>query len=292
MDEQKISIIGLVASGKTMALQNLCAAVNDKRHGFLPAQISGIKASGRETKALIRTGWNGRPDSTDTLTKWKFELTTKDEGGNKTPTTISLLDVPGEDFQNVAEDPHDKERAQDYSQWLNESVGAVVLISSVSTLKQEGFSDLLNTLDTIIDIVTNNPESKFERLVVAISMFELFLLPFGDMALDMATHPETVRVILRQHLKSVEEQLREFRDFDDGNRHLQFAVFSTFGFVPSIGCPNVSADSTDLIIEEKPVAGPIKDKRYFPFLVADPFIFAATGLKSDFLFSWEQIFND
>jgi hypothetical protein len=83
------------------------------------------------------------------------------------------------------------------------------------------------------------------------------------------------------------EALAEHRDVD-----VQFTVTSAYGFTRDFGNPNIDpfaeSERRFQLSDEDSLRRAV-DEYWRPFLTADPFIYAASGIPSGFMFSLDQV---
>jgi hypothetical protein len=103
-----------------------------------------------------------------------------------------------------------------------------------------------------------------------------------------------VLAILHAHLRPAFDIIKDFRPFPSQEREidLRFIATSSYGFHPQLGCPNIDtkAETLDPANSRFPVPLTPDNVRY-PYMTADPFIFAALGLDSPFLFTRDEILS-
>jgi hypothetical protein len=149
-----------------------------------------------------------------------------------------------------------------------------------------------------LKISSSAPESPefehLERVAIAISMFDLLLLRFGNRSRDIATEPEAVLAILHAHMRPAFDIIKDFRPFPSQEREidLRFIATSSYGFHPQLGCANIDAKAEILNPENSRFPVPLTPENVrYPYMTADPFIFAALGLESPFLFTRDEILS-
>jgi hypothetical protein len=150
----------------------------------------------------------------------------------------------------------------------------------------------------VIDKLARIPgdERTLKRVVVVFSKYEHMFARFGTDAVSVALRPHAALYTIRrefQHRRWLQRlsQLALGADVD-----LRFAVASSLGFIRSFGAPNVSPDAS------KSASSPMRfrvatgaagelvaDPLWRPFMTADPFIFAATGLANAYMFTVQDV---
>jgi hypothetical protein len=280
--EEKICIVGSPSSGKSIALNCLQSALSDQFHGYGKHRHLKLRTMSSEAAQRVAQMHTEKPKSTAQASELHYDIEIREPDGTPKLYQVQALDVRGEVFL----DPPTKgallkeyeEQRKKYEDWRADSVGAVVMYSAPHLFVQNQKTPVLAEVQKF----ANDPTIKLKRVVIALTMFELLMIPFGRYALDFASQPKQ----MRKWLKAVLE--RHERDFLNtlvmaDNLDIRFIAVSSFGFVRGVGSPNISSDDSVLMAENRPICDPFEPNVYYPFLVADPFVFAATGEENDFL---------
>lgn len=183
---------------------------------------------------------------------------------------------------------------------LSNSEGLVIVIP-IGQLVDSRVQNLLSAL--VKDL--KKAEWGGKRIVIALNKYDLLFTGLAGDAWTFAADPLVAEQIIRQ-LVGAHQGLRRLAVYDQeqgGPFEIAFIPTSSFGFLPRFGCPNVSPDISRLNSHDDPDpepfpsgdAGPLEtwDGHYnfHPFLTADPFIYAGTGLENPFIFRVCQVFN-
>ncbi len=212
--------------------------------------------------------------------------------------TIHVRDAPGEaafpiDDEDGKDNPH-SESSEKLDEWFSEAKGIVLVISALNAGTHDGFEELIDKVEDFCERAGRPEFQQLERVVIAISMFDLLLLRFDNRARDIATEPEAVLNILHAHLRPAFDIIKDFRPFPLQEREidLRFIATSSYGFHPQLGCANVDPNTETLDPEKSRFPLPLApDNVRYPYMTADPFIYAALGLEGPFFFTTEEILS-
>jgi len=305
-NEIHVGLTGPVRSGKTNLFVDFAKCVELNFHGF--RQLHNIKIeTDRINRKLLRTYYRNLPDATESVTDIRFdlELDLPQHGGldpedtfENRQFTIHVRDAPGEaafpssDVAGKA-NPH-AEKAKELDEWFSKAKGIVLVISALNAGTDEGFEALIDKVEDFFERAGKPEFQNLERVAIAISMFDLLLLRFGNRSRDIATEPEAVLAILHAHMRPAFDIIKDFRPFPSQERDidLRFIATSSYGFHPQLGCANIDANAEILDPGNSRFPVPLTpDNVRYPYMTADPFIFAALGLDSPFLFTRDEILS-
>ena len=314
-----VGLTGPVRSGKTNLFVDFAKCVEMNFHGF--RQLHNIEIeTDRANRRLLRSYYRNLPDATESVTDIRFNLNinlpTEDRplipninlpaedqpqsGGNleNRQFTIHVRDAPGEaafpdpNLSGKA-NPHAK-KSKDLDEWFSKAKGIVLVISALNAGTDAGFEALIEKVEDFFERAGKPEFQNLERVAIAISMFDLLLLRFGNRSRDIATEPEAVLAILHAHMRPAFDIIKDFRPFPSQERDidLRFIATSSYGFHPQLGCANIDPDAEILDPANSRFPVPLTpDNARYPYMTADPFIFAALGLDSPFLFSRDEILS-
>ena len=293
-DVVHVALSGRTKSGKTNMFYDFADSLTAGTHGY--AQWRAMKIDlNREHMIRVRKSREAkRTDSTRVATDTLFDLSfRKDQrSADRYSCSIHVRDSPGGAAYPVGElDAAMAAEKIKYDDWLKQSVGIVLVVSALESFKLNGESGLVDSVELFFDNAGKAEFQNLKRLVFVVSMFDLLLLKFGRMARIVAANPQAVLDILHAHLFPVRRLIENFKPAP-GQRNqldLRFLATSSYGFVPEFGCPNVDVDSAELDPALESYPEPLADRS--PYMVADPFVFAATGLENQFLFKREEILS-
>jgi len=275
-------------------------------HGF--RQLHNIKIeTDRVNRKLLRNYYRNLPEATESVTDIRFDLEVDLPSNDEQQATDSLVskqftihvrDAPGEAaFPNCEvsgkANPH-AEKSKELDEWFSKAKGIVLVISALNAGTDEGFEALIDKVEDFFERAGKPEFQNLERVAIAISMFDLLLLRFGNRSRDIATEPEAVLAILHAHMRPAFDIIKDFRPFPSQERDidLRFIATSSYGFHPQLGCANIDANAEILDPGNSRFPVPLTpDNVRYPYMTADPFIFAALGLDSPFLFTRDEILS-
>lgn len=154
---------------------------------------------------------------------------------------------------------------------------------------------LISNLILISDHHRSRLKPEPMRVVIALTRYDSLFLKLSPFGFMLASEPEVAKRAVRKALMPHRAMYRELRKLDAqcsaaGILDIRFVPTSAFGFLPRFACPNINPDGGD-DMEIKQGKSPNlfldrdEERTIFPFLTADPFIFAITGLENDFFVS-------
>lgn len=302
----RVGLTGPVKSGKTNLFVDFAKCVELNAHGFQQRHNIQIETD-RVNRRLLRSYYRNLPDATENITDIRIELDIDLPAENTTIAsgalehqqfTIHVRDAPGEAaFPSLElegkDNPH-QESSEKLDEWFAQAKGIVLVISALNAGKDAGFEALIDKIEDFFERAGRPEFEQLERVVIAISMFDLLLLRFGNRARDIATEPEAVLAILNAHLRPAFDIIKDFRPFPSKEREidLRFIATSSYGFHPQLGCANIDPNTETLEPGNSRFPMPLApDNVRYPYMTADPFIFAALGLDSPFFFTRDEILN-
>lgn len=301
-----VGLTGPVRSGKTNLFVDFAKCVELNFHGF--QQLHNIKIeTDRVNRKLLRTYYRSLPDATESVTDIRFDLELDlpaetglepADGLQNRQFNIHVRDAPGEaafpsEDLSGKTNPH-AEKAKELDEWFSKAKGIVLVISALNAGTDEGFEALIDKVEDFFERAGKPEFENLERVVIAVSMFDLLLLRFGNRSRDIATEPEAVLAILHAHMRPAFDIIKDFRPFPSQEREidLRFIATSSYGFHPQLGCANIDANAEILDPGNSRFPVPLTpDNVRYPYMTADPFIFAALGLDSPFLFTRDEILS-
>lgn len=302
----RIGLTGPVKSGKTNLFVDFAKCVELNAHSFQQRHNIQIETD-RVNRRLLRSYYRHLPDATESVTDIRFDLEI-DLPGESTSAdnnelehhefTIHVRDAPGEAaFPNMELDgkdnPH-QESTEKLDEWFSQAKGIVLVVSALNSGTDAGFEALIDKVEDFFERAGRPEFEQLERVAIAISMFDLLLLRFGNRARDIATEPEAVLAILHTHLRPAFDIIKDFRPFPAQEKEidLRFIGTSSYGFHPQLGCANIDPNRETLEPENSRFPMPLGPENVrYPYMTADPFIFAALGLDSPFLFTRDEILS-
>lgn len=302
----RIGLTGPVKSGKTNLFVDFAKCVELNAHGFQQRHNIQIETD-RVNRRFLRSYYRNLPEATESVTDIRFDLdidlpdndaVAVTNSLQKQQFTIHVRDAPGEaafpNFELEGKDNPHQNSAEQLDEWFSQAKGIVLVISALNAGTDAGFEALIDKIEDFFEQAGRPEFEQLERVVIAISMFDLLLLRFGNRARDIATEPEAVLAILHAHLRPAFDIIKDFRPFPLQEREidLRFIATSSYGFHPQLGCANIDPNTETLEPENSRFPMPLSpDNVRYPYMTADPFIFAALGLDSPFLFTRDEILS-
>ena len=322
----KVSLVGPSQSGKTIILPTIIKALENGCYGYRHDMAMKLKVVEDETdgasgidRLMKRLEFGSEFDrleneaatlpagtQPDKQIPYVFELNYLARG--KKPGEIcqfAVEDIAGEHvfpprLLEEGEEYADSQSRRAILERFTESTGVVILVS-FPMLRESFFR---KTLFTLLEHLTKHAKA-LERVVIAVNHYDLLFMNFSNNALLYAGDPLVAEGILRRHMgaRSRYAKLLDYDKARGGKFDIRLVPTSSFGFLPDFGCPNINPN----IEQDKVVPGTGYDLKPFPdleradqptqffdfhpFLTADPFIYAATGLSNEFLFTVNRILD-
>lgn len=211
------------------------------------------------------------------------------------PALMHVVDAAG-DLSTWSRPP-----PEDWGQQLDELEDRLRVTDAalvVVPLDSHGTDLWANHLYEVIDklVRISGEERPLKRLIVVFSKYEQMFARFGTDAVSIALRPHAALYTVRrelQHRRWLQRlsQLARSADVD-----LRFTVASSLGFIRQYGTPNVDADASKnasrpmrFRVKAGTTGELVADPLWRPFMSADPFIFAATGLANAYTFTAQEI---
>lgn len=312
-----VILIGPSGSGKTNLFIDLETCARIRGHGFDAAMNLEIKCPRREERRWIRRYHESTPGSTQDVRDATFEMyirrpfatsevlsqIAEDPAGEDAaagqPITFKVRDAPGEWYLPSNASSLTPEELNEYETAVAEQKGFMKACTGIVLVQAAWRAHRSNSFREILDIFEdfvrhdNDPGFEFDNLenvVIAINMFDLWMVPYGNLALEFASDPGSVRQILRDGLREARRDLLGFHPLGNA-RHVSVRIVavSSFGFLPEFGCPNIDPEKSDFDPDTQKWPQHFAGSRH-PYMVVEPFVFAAIGLDdSPFLFTVEDL---
>lgn len=326
----RVCLIGPSESGKSHLLFALMEGTKNGAHGF-PSSIAlrvepteerqGPARSASEKMKLIltnraRTKYHSQVSAalvqaltattTDHIGKYEFDMSFRPNGSeSRRHLNFMVADAAGGHIfpQGLSSDAPSEEKEADsadvqirdeFIDYLIQSAGLVIVLP-FHRIEDPRF---YRAMDPIIEALT--PDDTFggeppqlKRIVIALSQYERLFVQFGSDAAQIASHPDVARGVAGSRLRDVPWMvgLRELQKYYD----IRVIPTSAYGFLPDFGNPNLDPDSEPnrpFIAFQDPTENGNSEHERHPFLAADPFIFAASGLENQFMIDIEEIFGE
>lgn len=230
-----------------------------------------------------------------------------DEGRQRT-VQLTITDAAGE--HSFGKNLQNKD-TEAYRRQLHRELGSChgfVVVVPFSTAGEVNFIRQLESWLDALDKIASVQEKadpmlipRQRRLVIALTRYDVLLTDFGSDAFNFAADPAIATDIINRLVRhgtngdGYGNKIARFDKSAGGRFEIVFVPTSSFGFVPGFGCANLDPDLPD----DDAVRGNIKlgmspdpfkvalpgypGQHVFPFLTADPFIYAATGMENPFV---------
>lgn len=290
-----MGLTGPVRSGKTLLLYDVQRSLEMGRHGF--PQWRDIKIdTGRDYRSRVRKFHGEVPGATVATIDIEFDLIFRPAPDSLEPQAVSVhvRDAPGKAAFPGDDAPAEElaKHREGLDEWFAKATGIILVISVLGAGTYRGFGELVEKVEEFFQKAGKPQFERLQRIVVAISMFDLLMLRFGPRAFDVASDPEAVLRILHAHVRPAREVVKDFRPFgrQGANVELRFLATSSFGFHPGFGCPNVEVEGSLLDPAAARYPDPLKPEQLrYPYMTADPFVFASLGIDGPFLFTRDEM---
>ena len=302
----KVGLIGEKASGKTNLFMDLPFALDNGLHGYPLSWSLKIQPANSATRLKVKDYRRSDPEvGTSRLVEGQYRLhhpaiRHSDETGalSKDPTVTTefeLQDAPGETQfpTNSGGNPFPDQR-DSQNDWLRDA-GALIITLPAFRLFDPG------ALTSILDYLSRIEADRLrglKRVVVAITMFDLLMFRFRDRALELAAIPSFVREILKVAISDdTLDHLKYFEIDHLTGVDIRFIAVSSWGFIPNYGCSNLDpngvkpdgAEFGQRFVDVTSRKDDPKSAKRFPYMAADPMIYAITGFEHRFFFRLEQL---
>ncbi len=211
------------------------------------------------------------------------------ENRGKAPVLIEIADASGE---LAAPSPAGKQ----ISFALKEKFAAKLLNADaiVLVLPLVRFEECAWTADIarLLERLAQAGERRAKRFVIAFSQYERLFTQLGPSAFTYACDPAVALHVVRKAAQSAPwlDALRRFESAEP-NTKTRFTVVSAFGFCKNFQNPNLDPHQAEERRFRRAGGEGAQAFNEFwrPFLVAEPFLFAALDLDSAFTFSSAQV---
>jgi hypothetical protein len=211
------------------------------------------------------------------------------------PVQMQIVDAAGDLSTWSRPPPEDwTEQLDDLDDRLRVMDAAVVVVPLDSHGANLWAAHLYEVIDKLLRVPGD--ERTLKRLIVVFSKYESMFTRFGTDAVSVALRPHAALYTIRrefQHRRWLQRlsQLARSADID-----LRFTVASSLGFIQLFGTPNIDADASKAAsspmrfrVKTGATGELIADPLWRPFMTADPFIFAATGLANAYMFTAQDV---
>ncbi|SNR74954.1 hypothetical protein [Puniceibacterium sediminis] len=285
--EAKLVLAGLSGWGKSMALHRIDYASQVGSHGYPVDSIEHVELIDHGHATLLddyaevhSENWSG----TDDFNTWRYRLRVSDPMVEGTRTcNFECVDFKGEIMLEYGSDSSamPSEDRQKLEKHLDGAAGIVVMLPATDIADTE----LTKHLMAFLDFVIKRKRSKggllqLKRIVIALTKIDLHLASIADLAFDVASDPESMArvasILLKSRSRYFDRLEREFRSIGIEERVI---CMSNHGFCNGFGSANIRL--SDAGSDPRRVQG-MTSQNYIPYLVGDPFFYAATGWENPF----------
>jgi hypothetical protein len=235
-----------------------------------------------------------------------FSLSYRDRRRERRTIQLAITDAAGEhSFGKNLQNATFKQYRSELNRELAKCHGFVVVVP-FSNATDASFVRQLESWLTALDAIAARQQKDGaaptqRRLVIALTRYDTLLTDFGSEALNLAADPGIATDIINRLVRvttngiGYKNNIAKFDESAGGRFQIAFVPTSSFGFVPGFGCVNLDPDvpQEDAMSAINTGSSPEPFKKVsiptypgqhmFPFLTADPFIFAATGLDNPFI---------
>jgi hypothetical protein len=203
----------------------------------------------------------------------------------------------------VAEEAGEKEAARkELIDHIFESVGLVIVLPFHGVSQRHNARGMETLIAAIARAepgdVTGTPwrEPALKHIAIALHQYERLFMNFGPEAAELACHPEVARRVVERAVANelwFKKLVRLDRAYG-GPYDIRILPTSAFGFLPGIGNPNVdpTADGNMPFSDAPEDPSEKPEHEFYPFLAADPFVFAATGIANEYMVGIETLVGD
>lgn len=285
--EPKLVLAGLPGWGKSMALHRIAYASQVGSHGYPVGSIEHVELIDHGHATLLddydelsSANWSG----TDDFNTWRYSLQVSDLTVEGTRTCrFECVDFKGEimlEYGSGSSGTPSEER-QILEKHLDDAVGVVVMLPATDIADSELTKHLMAFLDFVIKSKRNRRGGlQLKRIAIALTKIDIHLASIGDLAFDVAADPESMAriasILLKSRSRYFERLEREFRSIGIEERVI---CMSNHGFCSGFGSANIRL--SDAGSDPRRVQG-MTSQNYIPYLVGDPFFYAATGWENPF----------
>lgn len=223
-------------------------------------------------------------------------LTALDFGGESPePVLMQIVDAAG-DLSTWSRPPPEDwgQQLDDLEDRLRVTDAALVVVPLDSHGADLWATHLCEVIDKLVRIPGD--ERPLKRLIVVFNKYEHLFTRFGTDAVSVALRPHAALYTIRREFQHRRWLQRLSQLARSANVDLRFTVASALGFTRLFGAPNVDPNAS------KSASGPMRfrvktgatgelaaEPLWRPFMTADPFIFAATGLTNAYMFTVEDL---
>lgn len=286
-ERAKLVLAGLSGWGKSMALHRMAYASQVGSHGYPADSIEHFELIDAGQATLLDDydeyhsgNWGGTND----FNTWQYKLQASHPKLEGTRTCdFECVDFKGELMHQYGSDfsanpSGDREILDGH---LDGAAGIVVMLPATDIANTELTKYLMAFLDFLIKRKRSKGGlSQLKRIAIALTKIDLHLASIADLAFDVAADPESMAriasILLKSRSRYFDRLEREFRSIGVEERVI---CMSNHGFCNGFGSVNLRL--SDAGSDPRRVQG-MTSQNYVPYLVGDPFFYAATGWENPF----------
>jgi hypothetical protein len=315
-DPLTICLMGDTKFGKTSLIASLRGCVQQQAIGYKSDQpfeftVVGQKPLSRDYYAHgayndIESGLFGVGQGTDvdkTLT-YDFEVRARPNPSDPELTVypIQVHDTGGAVWMSsvqayVSQDSAVQGNFENYREKILPRATALILVIPLfESWEVESDVPWRRRMNELLEAIMTQPEFiGIRRIAVALTQYERLFVDFGALAATVAIDPFVAREIVKEALGRMRSQdvATRLLTHKTRDRQIVFVPVSAHGFARGNGCPNFDP-GTNLLLRQRLGDAQETGRRalWRPFCTADPFLFAATGMRSDYMFSYAELFGE
>jgi hypothetical protein len=323
---ERVCLLGPPASGKSQLLAAMVKAAEEGAYGYPSTFNLSIMPMDEKLREARDTGRMGREILNRRDKQTVYARGVADAEAGRLPGTVSTK-VPSYDFdisfwaqpegrkesekvelsltvcdaagihifprQRIeAAEAGDQEAARDeLISYIFESIGLVIVLPFHDLSKRY----VADGMKRLIAAVTHDdsPNRKLMHIALALHQYERLFMNFGCEAATLAFDTEIVLQVVERAVggQTWFEDLVKLDHKFGGPFKICILPTSAYGFLPDSGNPNVDprADGNEpFVLADEDGAGEI-EYEFYPFLAADPFVFAATGIPNEYMVCMSEL---
>jgi len=315
-DPLTICLMGDTKFGKTSLIASLRGCVQQQAIGYKPDQLFEFSVVGQKplSKEYYAPGaYNdienglfgvGQGTAVDKTLTYDFVIKARPDPSDPELTAypIQVHDTGGAVWMSsvekyVSQDSAVQDNFDSYREKILPRAAALILVVPLFESWEVG-SDVpwRRRMNELLEAVMTQPEfNGIKRIAVALTQYERLFVDFGALASTVAVDRFVAREIVKEALGRMRSQdvASRLLTHKTRDRQIVFVPVSAHGFARGNGCPNFDP-GTNLLLRQR-LGDPQETGRralWRPFCTADPFLFAATGMRSDYMFSYVELFGE
>jgi len=312
-----ICLMGDTKFGKTSLIASLRGCVSQLAYGFEPSRHFEFRvlgqsllspqnfASGSYNDIEGRLFGAGQGTAVERTFQYEFEIRLTRYSLHPAATEvcpIRIHDTGGAVWMSnvkeyVAENSIFLENFERYrDEVLPQATGLILVIPLFETWEVRNEVPWRDRMSELLEAVTTDPRfNRIRRIAVAMTHYERLFVNFGAAAARVASDPTVAKEVLKEAVGRMRKQQLAVQLLTRHNhgRQIFFMPVSAHGFVRGNGCPNFDP-STNLLLRRTLGEANESGRRelWRPFCTADPFLFAGTGEKGLYMFTYAELADE